>query len=331
MKYKVFISYRHSDCRERAEFIKSYLTNNFSEDLIFLDSKDIHSGPFPTYIMEALDEVDYFVLLISASSFNTSKKDDETDYYYEEIRYVLNKEHRPKIIPIVYDGVKFKKGNIPEEFEALLIHNAIIPNLMTTDDLENKLIEFTKKRIITVRDWVKLPLAIFTIYAVITVLSGFGMWLHDYYYISEEDAVNIASDYICPVGDVFAYPISKKGIILYHPQTETISDGISNENGTSIKIDNQDLLSIGFWSTATTLVYQITKTRYKPHGGKAVIAYAGMCVAIVAGVGLGCTLERMIFPIHQCRAIKDRADLPNFWRAVINKKYQQPTTTWDKL
>lgn len=334
MKYKVFISYRHSDCRERAEIIRLYLTENFSNDSIFIDHEDIHSGPFPEYIKRALDEVEYFVLLVSASSFNTPKKHNETDYYYEEIRHVLNRESRPTIIPIVYDGVKFDKDSIPEEFEELSEDNAIIPIPESPQYLKNKLVDFTKKRKNVIGDWIKLPLAIFTTYAIITFLSGLGMWIHDNCFITEEGAIEIACDYIIPLDDVFVYPISKRETIIYYPKTDNISYGFSTENGANIKIDNQDLLSVGFWSTATTLAYQITRNHYKPHGGKAIIAYAGMCVAIVAGVGLGFTFERMIFPIHQCRAIRKHADLPSFWHAVINKKYKHPqpaSTSWEKL
>ena len=136
--YKVFISYRRIDCSERATLIRTYLSEWFDEENIFLDTQEIHDEAFPTCIENALNTAQIFVLLISKNSFNISKQPAEkNDFYYEEIRRAIAKGI--KIIPIVYDNINYNNIEFPKGMESLEFQNAIYSHTDDPNGLKNRL------------------------------------------------------------------------------------------------------------------------------------------------------------------------------------------------
>lgn len=322
-KYNVFISYRRSDSSDRASLIHSYLLKWFNEENIFLDTHEIHEGPFPEYIEEALNSANFFILLISKNSINViPTSPDKIDYYYEEIRRAIVK--RLTIIPIVYDNIDFDNMVLPEGLESIKLQNAIYSHIDDPNGLKNRLYEFTKKKQKNLQDWITFPLAIITAYLFVSLTFGIGMYLHDRFFISYEDAVEIASEYIVKNKDSYFYPIAENSFISYNPQTkEIVKNSFGNAPTASIMFSEEAIYKIGFWTTATTLFYQIVKSKYKPHNGKQYLAYFGVAVAFVAGAGLGCTIERMIFPSFRVKQIDDSIYNPIFWQDVIKCKYKK--------
>lgn len=150
------------------------------------------------------------------------------------------------------------------------------------------------------------------------------MYLYDRFFTSYEDAIEIASEYIANNDGLFYYPIAENTFICYNPKTKEITKNeVGDVTTISIMVSEESTYKIGFWSTATALFYQIVKSKYKPHNGKQFLAYIGTAVAIVAGIGLGCTLERMIFPQFRVKQIEDNVYNHIFWQDVIQYKYRQ--------
>ena len=319
-QYDVFISYRRSDSADRATLIRSYLTEWFDDNRIFLDTHEIHQGPFPDYIEEALSTSKYFVLLVSENSFSKKVDSNEIDYYYEEIRRAINKNLT--IIPVLYDDIDINAIAFPNDLKSLKLQNSIIAHAEDPLALKNKLHEFTKKRTTSLKDWIAFPLAVISIYLVVSLLSGIGMYVYDNNFTSYEDAVAEAADHVCEQNGVFYYPISHNTFVSYNPENSDITKiSMSRDNAHSISISENAAFKVGFWSTAVAWIYQIMKSKYKPHNGKQYLAYIGAAVAVVAGVGLGCTVERMIFPRYRTKIIRDNIEKLSFWQNVINYKY----------
>ncbi|MCM1503095.1 MAG: toll/interleukin-1 receptor domain-containing protein [Bacteroidales bacterium] len=318
--YDVFISYRRVDSTDRANLIRLYLSEWFDNDRVFLDIHEIHEGPFPSYIEDALSTSKYFIVLISKSSFVEKNESKKMDYYLEEIRMAIN--NNLKIIPILYDGIDINRICLPAELSSLKLKNAIVAHTDDPQSLKTKLHTFTKKKETGIKEWLAFPLAVISIYLIVGFLSGLGMYIYDNYLSSYDKAVEIAAEHVFEREGIFYYPISDKELVCYNSKTEYVNVIMNcSEGSNAIIIKDSDLYKVGFWSTATTLVYHVVKSKYKPHNGKQYFAYIGAIVAVVAGTGLGCTIEQMIFPSYRNKIISTEILKSSFWEDVISRRY----------
>lgn len=324
--YDVFISYRRSDSTDRAHLVKEILkSKGYDENRIFLDTHSLHEGDFPENIQKALTNSKAFVLLISKNSIAETKVDNNsasTDYYYEEIRHALTL--KLKFIPVLFDNLKIETLDFPEDIkkQRIFLKNSIEYNPDTFNEKLAVFLQEQKKW----RDLFVVPTVILTIYAIITLLSGIGMYIYNNLFLSRdtqlETVVNnmVVEEGICyyqlPI-EVVCYDIKKDSIS--HLEFGGIPAIINAQFST------EQLYSIGFWSVAVGLAYEITKSKVKPHGGKAYIAYIATGVAVIAGIGLGCTLERMLFPVQYSKPIVRSLDDNAFWKEVIRRKYSNRT------
>jgi hypothetical protein len=326
-QYDVFISYRRSDSTDRAHLVKEILkAKGYDEERIFLDTHSLHEGEFPENIQKALTNSKAFVLLISKNSIaqkgEGKTSEANTDYYYEEIRQALTL--KLKFIPVLFDGLKIDTLDFPEDIknQKIFLKNSIEYNPET---FNYKLSVFLQEQK-TWRDLFMVPTVILTIYAIITFLSGMGMYVYDNYFLSRDTQIETVVNHL----------IEEEGICYYQLPNEVVSyniklDSISHlEFGgapaiVNAQLNSEELYGIGFWTVAVGLAYEITKSKVKPHGGKAYIAYIATGVAVIAGVGLGCTLERVMFPVQYSKAVKNSVDNNEFWKEVIRKKYSRPT------
>lgn len=319
--FDVFISYRRSDSSDRANLIRNYLTQWFESDRIFLDTHEIHEGPFPSYLEDALESVKYFIVIISNDSFGRKENDGKTDYYVEEIHRALKKGK--VVIPVVYDNIDFHALEVPEKIESLKLQNAIFYHADDPEGLQKKLHLFTKKKKKGIADWLKFPLAIITIYLMVSLLAGLGLFVYDRCFISHEEMVEIAKEHVQEQNGQYYYILSGNRLKSYNAETQEINLlGNKLSNGNTITYSDDDLYRIGFWSIATGLIYNVVKSKYKPHNGKQMLAYLGAAVSVVAGVGLGMTLERMLFPQYSNPNIEKNLDNPEFWQEIIEAKYK---------
>ncbi len=326
-QYDVFISYRRSDSTERAHLVKEILkSKGYDENRIFLDTHSLHEGEFPENIQNALVNSKAFVLLLSKKSIAQKGEDKasavNTDYYYEEIRQALSL--KLKFIPVLFDGLKIETLDFPKDIknQKIFLKNSIEYNPETFND---KLSDFLQEQK-TWRDLFVVPTVILTIYAIITLLSGIGMYVYDNLFLSNDTQIEtvinnaIVEDGICYYqlpNEVISYDVKKDSIC--HLEFGVASAVVN------AKLSAEQLYSIGFWSVAVGLAYEITKSKVKPHSGKAYIAFITTGVAVIAGVGLGCTLERIMFPVQYSKLIINNVDNNEFWKEVIRKKYSRRT------
>lgn len=318
-KYDVFISYRREDSSDRANLIRSYLLEWFDNDRIFLDTHEIHEGDFPEYIDSALSTSKYFIVIISKASFKQDRL-NTLDYYIEEIKRAIN--NQLIIIPIVYDDLDLNNIKLPSFINDLKTKNAIISHTDNPVNVQSKLQEFIKIRKRNIKDFVRFPLAIITIFSIISVVSGLSMYIYDNFFMSYDKSVEIAYEYIFENDGKYYYPIRDNELVCYDALLGSITKLNNNDNvAKSLKIRDSDLYKAGFWSTATTLVYYIVKSKYKPHSRKQFLAYLGAAVAVVSGIGFGITVEQMLSPFYRSRLIENQISNKNFWNDLLKFKY----------
>ena len=322
MKYKAFISYRRSDSSERAQLVKmAIMDQGYSEDDIFLDLHSIHEGDFPQHVQDALHETEFFILLLSKDSFNRKV---EKDYYIDEIKLALDLQL--KVIPVIFDSIKVDDIDIPKVLveKNLKIKNGITYSPEYPTAFRDKLSEFMKPQNKTLWNLLKMPVLILTIYAIMTLCSGICMYVYDNYLISEERQIEVVADNM-QIGDgLLAYYIPGKTYI-YNTQTHEVRQLRGNEITTlGAPISSTQLTQAGFWKVSIGLVYELSHSRLKPHGnGKSLLAYIAVAVSVAAGIGFGCTIERMIFPIQYAEPIKGKLMMQSFWQKVVSYKYSQ--------
>lgn len=326
-KYDVFISYRRSDSTDRAHLVKEILkSKGYDENRIFLDTHSLHEGEFPENIRKALTNSKAFVLLISNNSIAKTRVEEDhainTDYYYEEIRHAL--ALKLKFIPVLFDNLKIDTLDFPEDIknQRIFLKNSIEYN---PDTFNEKLAVFLQEQK-TWRDFFVVPMLILTIYACVTLLSGIGMYVYDSFFLSRDTQLEIVVNKMV-VDDGICYYQLPNGVISYDIKKDSISHLEFSGIPTIInaQFSAEQLYSVGFWSVAVGLAYEITKSKVKPHGGKAYVAYIATGVAVIAGVGLGCTLERIIFPVQYSKPIVRSLDEDAFWKDVIRRKYSSRT------
>lgn len=330
MKYKAFISYRRSDCSERAQLVKlAIMEQGYNEDDIFLDLHSIHEGEFPQHIKEALHVTEFFILLLSNDSFkkNAEKDNAEKDYYLDEIKMAL--DLHLKVIPITFDSLNVESISLPKILveKNLKLKNSIpyYPEYPTA--FKEKLNDFMKPQKQTLWNLLKMPTLLITIYASLTLCGGIGMYVYDNFFMSEEEQVEVVADYVQEGDGLLAYYISGETYI-YNTKTTEVKLLKGNDTATfGASVSNNQLTQTGFWAVSFGLIYELTHSRLKPHGnGKSVLAYIAVTVSVVAGFGLGCTLERMIFPKQYAKPIHKKLTDKLFWQKVINQKYSQQGT-----
>lgn len=320
MKYKAFISYRRSDSSERAQLVKlAIMEQGYEEDDIFLDLHSIHEGEFPEHIKKALHDTEFFIMLISKDSFD---RNVEKDYYLDEIQLAL--DLRLKIIPVVFDSLNVNDLPIPKVFadKNLKLKNSISYYPEYPKAFNEKLAEFMKPSTRTFVDLIIMPTLILTIYAIVSLLGGLALWVYDNCFMSNEEQVETVSNNLQVCDGALLYIVPGKTYV-YHTDSQDIQCFEGNEapllNGS---VSTTQVAQAGFWTVSIGLVYELSRTRLKPRGnGKSVLAYLAVGVSIVAGVGLGCTIERMIFPKQYALPIREKLEQKEFWNQVVNKRF----------
>ena len=333
----IFISYRRADGTAFAKLVqKTLIENGFDEDEIFLDLHNILIDDFVERCRNAISECDIFLLLVTKQSF---KEREEHDYYYDEINQAL--DENKKIIPVLYN-TSFNEKTVPDSFRKKNLHrkNAIRFDIEYLNDSTTKLISalananpasfFTR-----LKEWFTIPLVFITIFLAVSLVGGVIRYLWDNYWLSEKTCAQIASSHIVQNGnDEYLY-VTTDSIYRYNSTTKEIEVDwnlyTKSPNGIGISINKDDIYKVGFWSTAVSLVYEVSKTKIKPRGnGKHIAVIVAATVSVAAGVGFGFVCERIIFPVQESRIITKKLHDPDWWegiaksvksRNIINKKF----------
>lgn len=325
MKYKAFISYRRSDSSERALLVKlAIIEQGYTEGDVFLDLHSIHEGDFPQHIKDALHDTEFFILILSNDSF---RKDVEKDYYLDEIKMAL--DLHLKVIPITFDSLDVNKINLPQILveKGLQLKNGISYYPEYPSAFKERLNEFMKPQKPTLWNLLKMPTLLLTIYASLTLCGGIGMYVYDNFFMSEMEQVKVVADNVQEGDGLLAYYIPGETYV-YSTKTHEIK--LLKGNAPAIvgaSVSTNQLTQAGFWTVSFGLIYELTHSRLKPHGNsKSVLAYVAVAVSVVAGFGLGCTLERMVFPKQFAKPIQDKLKSKMFWQKVVTQKYLQQRT-----
>ena len=322
-KYEVFISYRRSDSTERALLVKEMLVKKgYDPGSIFLDLHSIHEGDFPERIQNALRNSKAFILLVSSNSFppEMDSKPSVVDYYFEEIKMAL--DLKMKFVPILYDNLKIGDISFPKEIKDrnVDLKSAINYYPEYKDAVEDRIYEFLHDK----KNWKEhliVPAAILTIYAVLTLLSGLGMYVYDNFFLSKETQVELVTKHVTSNNSSYYYQLPDE-MVCYSAKDGDIVHLQFGEVPVAVisKINMDQAYKPSFWTAMAGLIHQVSKSKLKPHGGKAIIAYAVGAVVVVTGIGLGCVLERMAFPVHRSSPIVKSLDNKDFWQEIVRRK-----------
>lgn len=333
----IFISYRRADGAAFAKLVqKTLVEKGFDEDEIFLDLHNILLDDFVERCRNAISECDIFLLLVTKQSFIEK---DGHDYYYDEINQAL--DENKKIIPVLYNA-EFNEKTIPDFFRKKNLHrkNAIRFDIEYLNDSTTKLTNalttvkpasfFTR-----LKEWFTIPLVFITIYLAVSFTGGVIRFLWDNYWLSEKTCAQIATSHIVNNGnDEYIY-VTRDSIYKFNNTTKKIDIDwniyTDANNGLGISINKEKIYKVGFWSTAVSLVYEVSKTKIKPHGNSKHIAVViAATVSVAAGIGFGFVCERIIFPVQESRIILRKLHDPAWWeqitrsynpRNVINRKF----------
>lgn len=323
MKYKAFISYRRSDSTERAQLLKKILkSHGYDNDEIFLDLYTIHEGEFPKHIQNALHNTEYFILLISNESFC---RNEVKDFYLDEIKTAM--ELNLKIIPILFDGIKIEEVRLPKALEGLSLKNSISYNAEYQDAFDAKVKEFMTANNLKWGDLIKIPTVIITIYLIVSLLCGVALYVRDNYFMPEREQVEVVSERLQEVGQGDFLYLTSHAVYIYNVKSQILNVFYGDaKDAYSTTIKSDQFASVGFWGVSIGLVYEFTKCRVKPHGGgKVVLGYVVATISVVLGAGLGCTLERMIYPKYNSALIIKQLENRDFWKEVIKEKFSHRT------
>lgn len=153
------------------------------------------------------------------------------------------------------------------------------------------------------------------------------MYVYDNFFMSEKEQVDVVADNVQEGNGLLAYYISGETYI-YSTKTHEVKQLRGNDTAIlGASVSTNQLTQAGFWTVSFGLIYELTHSRLKPHGnGKSVLAYVAVAASVVAGFGLGCTLERMIFPKQFAKPIHAQLKSKLFWEKVVTQKYSQQET-----
>lgn len=113
--------------------------------------------------------------------------------------------------------------------------------------------------------------------------------------------------YVLP-DEIISYNLIEKEINIYHN---------NSKNLITCRINYEQTTTMGFWTVASGLVYEFSHNSKKIKlKGKSFAAYCTLIAISITGIGLGCTCERMLFPIKDSRLIQNNIRSIDFWNEI---------------
>lgn len=121
--YDVFISYRRHGGAEKAELTKGELARRgFRQSRMFMDTRSISSGNYIESILNAIDQSENIVIIITKGCFDNLP---ENSTWVREIAYSLSKGKN--IVPVYFDGIsEIKPADLPADIRCLSLENAVM-------------------------------------------------------------------------------------------------------------------------------------------------------------------------------------------------------------
>jgi TIR domain len=128
--YGVFVNYRREDAAPYARLIQFKLAERFPNVPVFVDLDSIEAGAdFAEAIKSGVDSCVVLIALIGAKWLTITDEDgrrrldDPDDYVRYEIRTAL--ERGVRVIPVLVDGAKAPKQQLPDDLQRLTRLNAL--------------------------------------------------------------------------------------------------------------------------------------------------------------------------------------------------------------
>jgi hypothetical protein len=110
---KVFVSYKRQNTWGKARAITNSLRQKNIE--VFLDVDSIDQGRFERYILQAIADCDYFLLMLAPGTFGSI-------WVIEEVKFALRMGK--VIIPVFLDDFQFD-NTVPQEISEISAYNAV--------------------------------------------------------------------------------------------------------------------------------------------------------------------------------------------------------------
>lgn len=110
----VFISYRRGPSWGQARSIEQSLRQRGAN--VFIDIDDINEGHFADIIEKAIENCDYFVVVLAPGTL-------DSEWVKREIQFALS--HSKTIIPLLVDKFVLDKDQLPTDIQDIASHNAI--------------------------------------------------------------------------------------------------------------------------------------------------------------------------------------------------------------
>lgn len=126
MKKKIFISYRRDSAEDFARDISQKLADRGCDVFYDHDSLQTENDEFAKRISAEIESTDYFLLIISETTFDERIFRDNSTKIQDYVKYEIEQalEQEKTIIPILIHGVSFPT-NVPTEIEKLQHYTAL--------------------------------------------------------------------------------------------------------------------------------------------------------------------------------------------------------------
>lgn len=324
---KVFISYRRSDGAIPANLVRNVLLKDFNDEDIFMDTVSMPRGKYPELIQERLQEVDFFILIVTENSFRSkSNAEKDEDVYYTEIEKAL--DNGIKIIPLIFN-CELTPDDLPEclRSRGLEYHNQIKYNHEYPGAFERRLREYTKKEVNGIWGGILACCGLVgVIVAIWLFMAGLG-FLYQWYADRELDAseqyelmvANLRG--VSGVDGVFIYDLGTE-IAVYDNKSKQVqfqSDQKLNSIFPGLRKEN--LSDIGFMASSSAFLVNVGKKAMSGSrsNSKTFLARVGFVVALVAGAGAGCVVYRVINPAEHSESMRKYVSEPSNWKTALEK------------
>ena len=153
--YDVFISYRRQGGAEKAELTKGELIKRgFRENRMFMDTRSIISGNYILSILDALDDSENMVVIVTKGCFDNLPAEST---WVKEIEHAIRQGIN--IVPVYFDGITtVKTEELPESIQRLSFENAVMYVHEYADASFDRLASRLKKEATSMPKWGKWAL-----------------------------------------------------------------------------------------------------------------------------------------------------------------------------
>lgn len=339
-QYKAFISYRKVSS-VNADLIKRTLVDNYTytNEEIFLDKHNIGPEFFNEKIIQALNETNCLLLLVSKGCFQ--KKGDE-DWFLAEITYAIS--HKIPIIPIFFDNIKsFSDKEVfndlqtsfsAEQINYLKKSQGVRYDFDLSEQTFKKIDEFITKIDSNRTSYLKRSFRIVGVLVVIALIVAlffslcFGIGTLWGYFTSSEDEVDVIVDNTTVVGNNLLFEYGGWTAVY-----DTDKDSVIVDLGFNNKVKESNIESIiascslsGAWTLFEKNKSSLKLLKYIKGGSKGaqitkVAVVVGVCLGSFCGFSQGSLFGRQKKQSEVALRIYPKLKDKSTWKPIVSKYF----------